>query len=347
MNELTELQRRDIIANFYERHLHLGKAYTVHHYAAEGIPSRSVYHILRMYEERGTTVRKGGSGGHNKKLTAASRAAIVRSNINKNGVSLRQLAKKNHVNPSTMCRLFKSKGVQCYKRERAPQYTEEQMERIKRNARKLVSTFQGRTVLVDDESYFRLKSDNIPGNDHFFTADKITTPPDVRFKAMQKFPTQLLVWLCISPHGVSEPFFLERPNSINGEIYRQQCIQDKLMKFINSHQQPMSSIIFWPDLAPAHYAKATTDLLTSLSVPFVPKIDNPPNLPQCRPIENFWSLLKSEVYKDGWEAKTIRQLKMRITAKLKTIDFIPVQNDFASMRRNLRRVARDGPYATF
>jgi hypothetical protein len=346
MKQLTELQRRDIIVNFYKRHLHLGKSFTVHHYAAEGVSSRSVYHILRMHTQRGTTVRKCGSGGHNKKLSTASRAAIVRSNLNKVGVSLRQLARKNNVNPSTMCRLFKSKGVKCYKRERAPQYTEEQIERVKRNARKLVATFQGRTVLVDDESYFKLKSDILPGNDHFFTTNKVTTPPDVRFKAMKKFPTQLLVWLCISPHGLSEPFFLERPNSINGEIYRQHCIKDKLMKFINSHQQPRDSIIFWPDLASAHYAKATTDLLTSLSVTFVPREDNPPNLPQCRPIEDFWSLLKSEVYRDGWEAKTIRQLKMRITAKLKTIDFSPVQNDFASMLRNLRCVAREGPYST-
>jgi hypothetical protein len=197
---------------------------------------------------------------------------------------------------------------------------------------------------MDDETYFKLKNDFLPGNDHFFTQDISGTPSGVRYKRMKKFPPQLMMWICISPHGMSDPFFLERPNSVNGELYRKECIQKRLLPFLTSHQQPLSSLIFWPDLASSHYARATTDLLESHSVRFVQKVDNPPNLPQCRPIENFWSLLKSEVYKNGWEASSLRQLKMRITAKLQEVDFSSVQADFAAMRGKLRRVATEGPY---
>jgi DNA-binding transcriptional regulator YhcF (GntR family) len=287
-----------------------------------------------------------GSGGLNKKISKASRAAIVRNNLNKMGVSLRQLAKKNRVAPSTMSRIFKERGVVCYKRQKAPMYTEDQIERVKRNAKKLVSTLAGKTILMDDESYFKLKSDFIPGNDHYFTMDKTSAPQNVRFKTMKKFPPQLMVWVCISQTGISEPFFLERPNSVNGEIYREFCIKDKLMGFINTLNVPLDdSIIFWPDLASAHYAKATTDLLASLGVPVISRDHNPPNLPQCRPIENFWSQLKAEVYKNGWEAKSMRQLKQRITAKLQTVDQSVVQSDFMSLVERLRRVAKDGPYS--
>jgi hypothetical protein len=84
------------------------------------------------------------------------------------------------VNPSFMCRIFKGKGVSCYKRERAPSTRQNKLNESNEMHEKLVVTFQNRTVLVDDESYFTLKSDVLPGNDHYFTTDKSTTPPDVR-----------------------------------------------------------------------------------------------------------------------------------------------------------------------
>ena len=40
--------------------------------------------------------------------------------------------------------------------------------------------------------------------------------------------------------------------------------------------------------------------------------DNPPNLPECRPIEQFWALLKTQVYKSNWQAKNLEQLRNRI-----------------------------------
>ena len=54
--------------------------------------------------------------------------------------------------------------------------------------------------------------------------------------------------------------------------------------------------MFWPDLATAHYARATATSLTEAEVPTVTREMNPPNVPQLRPIEDFWGFLKQEVY---------------------------------------------------
>ena len=35
----------------------------------------------------------------------------------------------------------------------------------------------------------------------------------------------------------------------------------------------------------------------------VEKKDNPPSAPQIRPIENYWGILKMEVYAGNWEAQ--------------------------------------------
>ena len=100
--------------------------------------------------------------------------------------------------------------------------------------------------------------------------------------------------------------------------------------------------VFWPDLANAHYAKATTALLDHLDIPFVPKELNPPNVPELRPIENFWSLLKSAVYAGGWEASGEDQLRRKIRKCLKELDLTPVQRDFSTVKTRIRCYGNGG-----
>ena len=57
---------------------------------------------------------------------------------------------------------------------------------------------------------------------------------------------------------------------------------------------PDSNYIFWPNLADYHYSKQTVALMNE-NVYFVPKDINPPNVPQERPIENFWGCLAQKV----------------------------------------------------
>ena len=52
----------------------------------------------------------------------------------------------------------------------------------------------------------------------------------------------------------------------------------------------------------------------------MPKQINPPNVPQARPIENFWVCLTQKVYERGWETNTEQQLIRRIESKMKEFD---------------------------
>jgi hypothetical protein len=52
----------------------------------------------------------------------------------------------------------------------------------------------------------------------------------------------------------------------------------------------------------------------------VKKVDNPPAVPECRPIEDFWGILKGKVYESNWQAKDVKQLQTRIKLCLKKID---------------------------
>ena len=65
---------------------------------------------------------------------------------------------------------------------------------------------------------------------------------------------------------------------------------------------------------------------------YVKKLDNPPNVPECRPIENFWGILKGLVYANNWQALNLIQLKARIQQCLKKIDLDLVKRTLGSTR---------------
>ena len=63
---------------------------------------------------------------------------------------------------------------------------------------------------MDDEKYFLLQDQSAPSNRGFYTSDKRTIGPQVKFKRIQKFEAKILVWIAISEN---ETFFLKTETS--------------------------------------------------------------------------------------------------------------------------------------
>ena len=82
--------------------------------------------------------------------------------------------------------------------------------------------------------------------------------------------------------------------------------EKKLLPFIYEYHGDLN-YIFWPDLASAHYSSMTVQWMQE-NVNFVEKKLNPPNVPQARPIENFWACLAQNVFFRWMEAKTEQEL---------------------------------------
>ena len=102
--------------------------------------------------------------------------------------------------------------------------------------------------------------------------------------------------------GVSKPLIRRsKSEAVNSDIYIKECLEKRLPPFIRE-LHPDLNYIFWPDLAGCHYSKQTVAWMDE-NVKFMPKDINPPNVPQARPIENFWGCLAQKVYEGGWEIK--------------------------------------------
>ena len=77
---------------------------------------------------------------------------------------------------------------------------------------------------------------------------------------------------------------------MNGNVYRNECIMRSLVPLLQQYHED-GDYVFWPDLASSHYAKNTVALLRDRNINFVRTQDNPPNVPQLRPIEKFRGIL--------------------------------------------------------
>ncbi len=120
-----------------------------------------------------------------------------------------------------------------------------------------------------------------------------------------------MVWLAGSERELYRPFFVPSGLAVNKKIYEEECIEKRLVPFINTHHAD-GNYLFWPDLASSHYATTVTDYFKAHNIKFVQKADNPPAVPEVRPIEDFWSILKGKVYEKNWQAKNVDQLRDRI-----------------------------------
>ncbi|KAL4465543.1 hypothetical protein ABPG72_013992 [Tetrahymena utriculariae] len=191
--------------------------------------------------------------------------------------------------------------------------------------------------VIDDESYFTLSHSTINGNDSFYSSNISNTPSSVKYRTATKFESKILVWICFSNEGLSQPYFIESGLAINQQIYLKECIQKILLPLLQKYHSD-GNYVFWPDLASSHYANSVTKFLNEKQIQFVQKQENPANVPECRPIEDFWSILKGLVYQKNWQALSLEKLEIRIKNCIKKIDINLVKNLANSVSKRLSNV---------
>ena len=332
------------IAHFYGLHQNLGKSYTYHHFKECGMSKRTIYRLLEAFDQNGEVKRRPGSGRRHS-LSTEDQDELVNLTNDRSGVSQRKLAHKFKVSQKTICNTLKQHGVLYRKRIRAPKSTpaqeKRQRERLNRLAKGDFKPSDPREIVIDDESYFSLTGSGYPGNSGFYSKNPKEAPSKVRLLEESKFPARVLVWCAISLRGISDLYICKDKETVNGQVYREKCLP-LLLKFIDENYTSREQVIFWPDLATAHYAEETQDFLMEHDVWFLQKEDNPPNAPQIRPIEKFWAILKRKVYENNWEADNKGQLVERIKEVAANLDITLFQNLMGALKTKVRHAADRG-----
>jgi DNA-binding protein len=232
-------------------------------------------------------------------------------------------------------------SIDCRKKQRIPDRSEKQAIEAKKKCRILLKKYPNFCWIMDDESYFTLSHSSINGNNVYYSSNVSATPSNVKFTKKKKFEDKLLVWLAISNKGISEVFYAKSGLAINQSIYGKECIRRRLIPFINKFHSK-DKFVFWPDLASSHYAESVCDIYIEENINFVEKYENPANLPECRPIEMFWAILKGAVYANNWQAKDLEELRKRIAFCIKQIDQSTVTALMDGIVEKMKAVSKKG-----
>ena len=255
---------------FYEENKEKGKSFVWHHFRAEGAARATIYRLMGQIDKGLSLSRKKGSGRKPIFNTPKKRSQVARKFNHKKGVSLRKVAKSLNCSKSTIQNMLKMRKnpILCYKRTKRPDRTPIQRLVARPKCRHLYFKFREHQFIIDDESYFTLSNANLSGNDIFYSNNRNITANDVKYYDKAKYEPKLLVWVAISPAGISDFYIVPSKMAINQEIYLEECLKKRLLPFINKHHRG-GKYVFWPDMASSHYANTVQNWLikTIQSIP--------------------------------------------------------------------------------
>jgi len=218
-----------------------------------------------------TLKRKKGSGRVAKKLTPKVIKAIKRSFNHKTGRSQRKSARSFNMSQSYVSKILKKySDIRAYKKYKKPLMTASQKKQLRPKCRKILSKYRGYNFILDDESYFTLSNTTLSGNDIFYSNNKENTPESVKNKYKSKYEEKILVWIAISPLGISKPYFRKSGYAINRYVYRDEVLEPYLLSFIQKYHKH-DNYVFWLDQASSHYEKEVLDWLKSKKRVFAKK----------------------------------------------------------------------------
>ena len=115
---------------------------------------------------------------------------------------------------------------------------------------------------------------DVSSNRSYYTNYPSTTPSHIKFRRRTKSAPKLFVWMVISPKIRSRVYVHRSKTAIGAKKYLNECILKRLIPFIDRYHAD-DSMLFWPDLASAHYAREMRDLLTAHGINFVPRGEKP------------------------------------------------------------------------
>ena len=91
---------------------------------------------------------------------------------------------------------------------------------------------------------------------------------------------------------------------MKSQEYLNECLIKRLLSFIDKYHK-REDIVFWPDVETIYYQKDVQKWYNDNGIGYVAKKDNPPNVPQARPIELFYKLCKELYLKHGIQPRSL------------------------------------------
>ena len=315
------------------------KVNEVYHYFRKlGFPKTSIYRNFRAYKTN--VIKFERPKTYKTSLKIIKKRYMLRRLLKNNPRhSISELSNKLEIPRSTCYSWVKRYHFINFAQKKIPKCSMNQKKKQITRSRRLYYQYscsrKSLKFIMDDEAYFEV--DGTVSS--YWALPNTKIPENIKWVEKSKFPEKVLVWMAISEKGISKPYIKSTRGAMDMELYCKKCIRPRLQNFIKKHHSD-GNYIFWADLATSHTGGTTTRFLRKLKIPYIPVFENPPNVPQMRPIETFWALLKRKVYSKGWKAKNINCLQRRIKSKINEF----TEEDSFQLMKNVHSKIRKAAY---
>ena len=185
------MKQVDVRRHVYHLLGQMTKVEIVKHFQMKGIAGSTIYFIIKRCEN-GLPFEENARTARLSKLNKESQGKLKKMVKNQIGIHQRQLTKEFSVSCGCIKRNMKKMELNYYKRQRAPKYNQQQLEKIPGQCRKFINKKKP-IIILDDEKYFAISGDNMLTNAGFYFSNQTNTPNDVKFKQKQKFKSKVLV----------------------------------------------------------------------------------------------------------------------------------------------------------
>lgn len=302
---------------------------------ATGFARRTVYDVIKHYNERGTSKRKQHRSRSDRIRTRRFLAGLKRSVESAPGVSIRALAQSRNVSMTTVRRSIKDLGLRSFQHPHRHLLTEAQKQlRLERSKGLLneLKTRGGHVIIFSDEKIFTVDRSHNRRNDRWICGNTADVPAIMSSKK----PASVMVFAAITSEGhVMPPFFFEAGQTVTAAVYLS-LLKDVVKPWIQLviGDRPY---IFQQDSAPAHSARIVQQFLRTEFHHFWPKDRWPSNSPDCNPCDFYlWGVVEKKVC--ATPHASVASLKRAISREMARLDAAEVARACRSFRRRIEAV---------
>ena len=172
--------------------------------------------------------------------------------------------------------------------------------------------------------------------------------PDV---SCVKSSAKVMIWGAMGVSGLSNLHIVPTGKTVDSNYYIEQILKNELKPALNRtritgkiHTRKLvpypGLAVFMQDWAPPHTATATQTWCEENLPNFIGKHEWPGNSPDLNCIENLWSILDSEAYKDP-RPSTMAQLRRRLHYAWRTISPQHIVSLIHSMPKRIKNVIKN------
>ena len=237
-----------------------------------------------------------------------------------------------HLSRSTRCSILRDMGAVKKAQKRPPLNTKNQQKRLEWAQTYLKTDFSH--VLWTDE--MRVTLDGPDGWARGWVMDGQQAPVRMR---RQQGGGGVMVWAGIIGNEVVGPFRVAEGVKINSENYCQ-LLEDTFFKqwYKKKPKAFKNKMIFMQDNAPSHASMYTASWLSKKGISGDKLMSWPPCSPDLNPIENYWALLKREIYSQGRQFSSLNSVWDAVVEASAKIEPETVGNLTNSMDKRLVKV---------